>query len=131
MILIQSSIMIKKPVKKFISLLNKYRIENPINDWSYHKVEIESKEEGEYFNILNNRKVLSNGIDRIEKMYEFYNKCLISDDEKEEYCEVKKEKILIPDFLFIVSLIHEKYEISEDSFNFTNHFIRKYKSSQN
>ena len=128
MMLIQSSIMIKNPVKKFIDLLNKYNIENPINDWLYHKVEIESNEEGEYFNILNNRKVLSIGIDRIEKMSEFYNKCLIS-DEKESYCEVKKKKILIPDFLFIVSLINSKFEISEDSFEITNNLIKKYKNS--
>ena len=128
MMLIQSSIMIKNPVKKFIDLLNKYNIENPINDWLYHKVEIESNEEGEYFNILNNRKVLSIGIDRIGKMCEFYNKCLIS-DENESYCEVKKRKILIPDFLFIVSLIHSKFDITEDSFEITNNLIKKYKNS--
>ena len=37
-------------------------------------------------------------------------------DENESYCEVKKKKILIPDFLFIVSLIHSKFDITEDSF---------------
>ena len=73
-------------------------------------------------------KVLSIGIDRIEKMSEFYNKCLIS-DEKESYCEVKMKKILIPDFLFIVSLINSKFEISEDSFEITNNLIKKYKNS--
>ena len=121
-----------KHTQKLIKLFEKFEIETPLNDFVIEKKRTCSKDSS-YEILISNRDLLTEKIDRLEKMVAFYNQCKIEDDNiKSIYdtqFEVNNERFILVDFLVVLSMIKPKLEINKNTFMLTNRLIKKYKYS--
>lgn len=129
MALVEKSKTTNKRTQQLLNLFEKYEIETPLNDYLIEKKDVCTKEEA-FPIIVENRDLLTEKIERLEKMVKFYYECKIDDNPTSIYdtkFEVDNEKFSLPDFLVILSMIKPKLDITKSTFKLTQKLIKKYK----
>ena len=113
--------------KLMINLMNKFEIENDLDDYKYEKEEIIEYQNIDSFDLIkNNRKKLNQAILRIQQMYYLFDKCSYP-----KFRDIKTTKFKIGhwilnqgEFLYILSMIDKKSPINEYSFILTMNNLR-------
>ena len=113
--------------KLMINLMNKFEIENDLDDYKYEKEEIIEYQNIDSFDLIkSNRKKLNQAILRIQQMYYLFDKCSYP-----KFRDIKTTKFKIGhwllnqgEFLYILSMIDKKSPINEYSFILTMNNLR-------
>ena len=133
--LVADTQLLSNGAKKMLALFKKYDIENDMTDFNYEKEIIyDIKSKDEYKKIKSNRKKLNGVILRIHQMYAFFIKCINYNKDNEsnlsniDFLQIKSFNVsgnIIPveEFLYVTSMIKNKFIINEVTFFITRNYL--------
>ena len=133
--LVADTQLLSNGAKKMLDLFKKYDIENDMTDFNYEKEIIyDIKSKDEYKKIKSNRKKLNGVILRIHQMYAFFIKCINYNKDNDnnlsniDFLQIKSFNVsgnIIPveEFLYVTSMIKNKFVINEVTFFLTRNYL--------
>ena len=133
--LVADTQLLSNGAKKMLDLFKKYDIENDMTDFNYEKEIIyDIKSKDEYKKIKSNRKKLNGVILRIHQMFAFFIKCINYNKDNDnnlsniDFLQIKSFNVsgnIIPveEFLYVTSMIKNKFIINEVTFFLTRNYL--------
>ena len=133
--LVADTQLLSNGAKRMLDLFKKYDIENDMTDYNYEKEIIyDIKSKDEFKKIKSNRKKLNGVILRIHQMYAFFLKCINYNKDNDgnlaniDFLQIKTFNVsgnIIPveEFLYVTSMIKNKFVINEVTFFLTRNYL--------